>query len=74
MLQADLRANAWNGPLLTSPGCEAGCSTCHRQCAVTRIVLDWWQRELASLGDLTTPEVITSAPATNVLPFDRSVA
>lgn len=35
--------------LLSAPACERGCSICPRACAVTGIMLRWWEQELARL-------------------------
>lgn len=35
--------------ILSAPGCDQGCSLCPRTCAVTGIILRWWEGELASL-------------------------
>lgn len=47
-LRADL-IDAKRGERLVSPGCKTGCAICYRKCAVTKIMLDWWERELKYL-------------------------
>lgn len=39
--------------LLSAPGCERGCAVCPRACAVTGIILRWWEGELARLTGST---------------------
>jgi hypothetical protein len=34
---------------LATPACTRGCPRCYRECAVTGIILDWWERELHRL-------------------------
>jgi len=39
--------------LLSAPGCERGCPVCPRSCALTGIMLRWWEEELARLTGST---------------------
>lgn len=48
-LRKRLRA-PFRGDRLVEPACERGCAVCYRACAVTRIKLDWWERELAAIN------------------------
>lgn len=47
--RASHRADKEPEQLLSAPGCPEGCSRCSRACAVTTIILKWWERELATL-------------------------
>lgn len=40
-----------SGIRLVSPGCALGCTSCFRACAVNRIKLGWWAKELAALSE-----------------------
>lgn len=53
-----IAARSGGGELLSAPGCDKGCVRCPRACAVTGIILNWWEAELARL-----------APTDNVVAF-----
>lgn len=47
-LRAQL-AQSRRGLTLAEPACASGCTPCFRACAVFRIMLGWWERELHRL-------------------------
>lgn len=44
--------------LLDEPGCDVGCAPCYRECAVRRIIADWWERK-ASAALAATGQALT---------------
>lgn len=51
LMDVDRDPSTRSGIRLAAPGCLLGCANCFRACAVNRIKLDWWLKELASLSE-----------------------